>query len=350
MVARLGRVMVAVLLAGGVEAKPTKEQLKLVGKDKKVKQRFERLHKTYHCEACRVVLEELEYHLGELKTRAARKKDGLLQPLDPGDMLDKMCAFGKKQPKKYKNRWRGYPITYKRFCKELLRDNEKKMALIRVMSGDRTAEKRNRQAGMVRRVKELCADKLAFCPKKRYTEAQNECDACRKIMVDLDDMLSRSGARELDEGEIAEQIQYQCEALPWRFVGTMKPTNLMETTCQDVMETNDDDIIQAAMMQPEWKRRKALLSVCRPRCKKQALGLKLDYDLVAPNEAGSEGSDGDTVEMEPGEAEKEQKQEKPHTEAEVKSQGKTENKSKKAKKGKKAKKAKKAKEEGKAEL
>ena len=79
-------------------AKPSNEQLKLVGQEIRKKQRYERLDRAYHCEACRVVMEEVEFQLEQLKEKASRKKQ-LDKPIDPGDMLDKLCEFGsKRQP------------------------------------------------------------------------------------------------------------------------------------------------------------------------------------------------------------------------------------------------------------
>ena len=70
----------------------------------------------------------------------------------------------------------------------------------------------------------------------------------------------RAAGREYDCGAAAEHIEYQCETLPYRFVGTRKPTNTLETVCQEITESYDDDMLAAALMPTARGRRRALHS------------------------------------------------------------------------------------------
>ena len=69
----------------------------------------------------------------------------------------------------------------------------------------------------------------------------------------------------MTEDLAAEHVEFQCQTLPHRFVGAQRPTNLLESTCQEITEGADDSIIAAAMLPPR-ERRKALLRVCSSRC------------------------------------------------------------------------------------
>jgi hypothetical protein len=201
-------------------AKPTKEQLKLVGKSKKKSGRVQRIPKVYRCEACRVIVEEVEREL-ETLAKEWQNKAEMSGPFDPGNLLDEICNFGKKGKKKYKEMWAGYPRTYRKFCSDFMKEKNNQKAMMKVLSGSRTNDERSRQSGMVVRVKKLCGDALGFCEKDRYQRATGQCDACVKIMTDLDDMLSRSSQRQTAD-EIADNLSYQCQVLPWRFIDALK--------------------------------------------------------------------------------------------------------------------------------
>ena len=59
-----------------------------------------------------------------------------------------------------------------------------------------------------------------------------------------------------------EHIEYQCETLPFRFVGTKKPTNTLETVCQELTESYDDEMLAAALLPTARARRRALAGLC----------------------------------------------------------------------------------------
>ena len=56
------------------------------------------LDAVYHCEACRAVLEEVEFHL-ERELFTKRSKGEAVEELNPRDILDWVCKFEKDQPK-----------------------------------------------------------------------------------------------------------------------------------------------------------------------------------------------------------------------------------------------------------
>ena len=120
-------VLAGVCLFGLSHAKPTREQLKLVGKTPRKINRVRRLPEIYRCEACRVIVEEVERELEVLakawQTKQEKKKVGLTQstPFDPGTLLDDICRFGKKGKKKYKEMWSNYPKTYRQFCTDFMK-------------------------------------------------------------------------------------------------------------------------------------------------------------------------------------------------------------------------------------
>ena len=285
-------------------AKPTKEQLKLIKKKGAtadlVVEEPRTLAADYHCEGCRVVLEELEYWLEQLANKKNASQPGGQSQLNPRPVFEQICNFDdEKQPKRYKERWAGYPLAYRKFCSQFLHNSTRRTKLIDVIQGPRSHVVADKRSGAIARAGQLCVP-LGLCPAARYEEPADQCAACGMVVRDLDSMLSRMGVtadteeltaivHENVEHQVdwqtgrwqtdrpaaralcrlarsrltlgAPPLPVQCEALPWRFVGAERPTNLLEGACQELVESHDDDMV-AACRRDAPARVHALEEVC----------------------------------------------------------------------------------------
>jgi len=224
-----------------------------------------RLAKPYLCEGCRLTIEEVDFQLQDEISRRQKRGD---KPgaINPAGVLKWVCNFSAKQPARFRRRMAHLPEAYKRHCAEIMADGARRQALIDTIAGKRAPPGSATTAASVAQARQLCVNRLHLCPAARYREPVDACDACLKVMADMDDMLSRTPFANMTEGLAAEHIEFQCETLPHRFVGAQRPTNLLESTCQEITEGADDTIILAAMKHPA-ERRQALLDICASRCK-----------------------------------------------------------------------------------
>ena len=184
------------------------------------------LDAVYHCEACRAVLEEVEFHL-ERELFTKRSKGEAVEELNPRDILDWVCKFEKGQPEQYAQRWSAYNNPFRVFCADFMADEPKRTALIEVLNGDRSLSPSGRQKGAVARAVTLCARKLKLCAVP--APITTSCAACEAVARDLDAMLTRIPGSEakLDQLTVEENLSSQCEALPWRFgFGSKREENL----------------------------------------------------------------------------------------------------------------------------
>jgi len=231
----------------------------------------------YHCEACRTVLEEVEFHLERQLAEQWSKQekagggasDGP-QEVNPRDVLDTVCRFDKKQPEAMRQRWRAFAQPYRDYCAGFLADEGKRAALIEALNGDRSMSPSARRKGAVARATALCSHQLALCPAP--APVRSVCDACVAVAHDLDNMLTRI-PRSNEEDGLSEELLHdnlssQCEALPWRFgFGSKREEDLLTETCQDYIGEYDDDIVRAATKFKLPERRAELAKTCAPYCK-----------------------------------------------------------------------------------
>ena len=273
--------------------RPTEEQIRLMkmtkGTDKKpgIKDRIKatkvdatadfdspkaQLGDAYRCEGCRVVLEEVEWHLNRIMHEKMRK-GGSPGEINPQTILDRVCKFGKKQPKAFRTRWKHYPRAYRNYCADFMKNSTRKHYVGMAIHGERSDDPKEQAQALLKRVRHLCSVDTHECPIGRYAETKGSCDACVKIMSDMDTMLTRNFHVTVET--VVDNLDAQCEVLPWRFVGAHRPTNILESTCQDLVEQYDDQIARACR-QPPPRRRAGLLQVCKTLCKDQPD--KLDPD------------------------------------------------------------------------
>ena len=227
----------------------------------------QRLREPYLCEGCRVVMEEVDQQIQAEITRRQRRGDKPGE-INPRNMLRWICNFADpKQPRRYRERMAGFAQPYRDFCAATMRDTERRQALVDTIAGAREERGNAHMTPLVGNTRQFCVERLGLCPRARYREPRGACDACRKLMVDLDDMLSRTPPANMTVELAAEHVEYQCETLPYRFVGTRKPTNVLESTCQELTAASDDQVLAAAVRPPR-ERRSALLRLCEegPHC------------------------------------------------------------------------------------
>ena len=258
--------ILAVVMTAVVEcAKPTKEMLKLQrsGPGKNTGDlKPQRLREPYLCEGCRLVLEEVDQQI-QTEISLRQKRGDRPGQINPRSMLSKICHFSDpKLPARYRARMEGFAAPYRLFCEETMRDIERRQALVDTIAGGREDRASSSMTPFVGRTRQFCVRRLGLCPAARYREPRDACDACRKLVLDMDDMLSRTPAENMTAALAAEHIEYQCETLPYRFVGTKKPTNTLETVCQEITESYDDDMLAAALMPTARERRRALAQLC----------------------------------------------------------------------------------------
>ena len=220
------------------------------------------LDAVYHCEACRAVLEEVEFHL-ERELFTKRSKGEAVEELNPRDILDWVCKFEKDQPKIYTQRWSAYSEPYRAFCADFMADEPKRAALIEVLNGDRSLSPAARQKAAVARATTLCARKLKLCAEP--PTITTSCAACEAVARDLDAMLTRIPGAEakLDQLTVEENLSSQCEALPWRFgFASKREENLVTDTCHEFIGEHDDALVHAATKHTGKARRVALVKAC----------------------------------------------------------------------------------------
>eukprot|EP00937_MAST-01D_sp_MAST-1D-sp2_P001528 g1528.t1 len=243
--------------------RPSAEMLKLMNEKKGLVAcveplpHDELLRAPYLCEGCRVVMEEVEFQLQEEIAQRTRKgeKPGML---DPRKLLRWICNFTPKQPRRFRARMDGMSAAYRGFCAATMKDPERRQALVDTIAGPRDGDP-------LHAVRQFCVHRLGLCPAARYREPTDPCDACRKLMRDMDEMLSRTPWENVTAELAAEHIEYQCETLKHRFVGAHRPSNLLEAVCEDLAEGQDDAMLSAALAKPAERRRR-LVSLCAERC------------------------------------------------------------------------------------
>ena len=230
----------------------------------------------YYCEACRTVLEEVEFHLERQLAEQWSKKskagddaaDGKPEEVNPRDVLDTVCKFGKKQPEPMRQRWRAYAQPYRDYCAGFLTDEAKRSALIEALNGDRSMSPSARRKGAVARAEALCSAQLGLC--EAPARVTSVCEACVAVAHDLDNMLTRIPG-DLSEEVLHDNLGSQCEALPWRFsFGSKAEEDLLTETCQDYIGEYDDDIVRAATKFKPPERRQELTKTCTPYCTKNS--------------------------------------------------------------------------------
>eukprot|EP00937_MAST-01D_sp_MAST-1D-sp2_P001803 g1803.t1 len=221
------------------------------------------LEPEYHCEACRAVLEEVEYHL-ERTLYERRNKGEAAEEINPRDTLEWLCKFTDKQPEAMRVRWSAYSKPYHDFCADFMADEHKRGQLIETLNGDRAVSQSGRQSGMVQRATELCSRKLQLCPEPRAITTA--CAACHAVALDLDTMLTRVPG-DIEQLTVEENISSQCEAIPWRFpLGSKAEADLLTETCQEYIGEYDDAIVRAATKFQPPTRRAELLKTCAEYC------------------------------------------------------------------------------------
>jgi hypothetical protein len=288
------RALMAFVLLGQIGAlRPTEEQIRGMkmsqGKDMKpgIKDRIRstkiettdfdspksQLPAHYRCEGCRVVLEEVEWHLNRVM-RETINKGGQPGELNPQKILDRVCKFGKKQPKAMKHRWKFYPRAYRNYCQAFMKDASQKHLVGMAIHGSRSDNPKEQAQDLLQRVRKLCTVDTKECPAARYAETSDSCEACVKVLSDMDTMLTRNVQVSVET--VVDNLDAQCEVLPWRMVGAHRPTNILESTCQDVVEQFDDEIARACRKPPPH-RLAGLLQVCKGYCKKTPHKLSPDY-------------------------------------------------------------------------
>jgi hypothetical protein len=288
------RALLALVLLSQIGAlKPTEEQIRGMkmsqGKDMKpgIKDRIRStkiattdfnspkavLPEQYRCEGCRIVLEEVEFHLTRLM-KETMDKGGSPGEINPQKILDKVCKFGKKQPKAMRHRWKFYPRAYRNYCEAFMKDPTQKHFVGMAIHGARSDNPKEQAQDLLKRIGQLCTQDTKECPLARYAETEDSCEACVKVLSDMDTMLTRN--TEVSVETVVDNLDAQCEVLPWRMVGAHRPTNILESTCQDVVEQFDDQIARACR-QPPPQRLVGLLQVCKGYCKSAPHKLNPEY-------------------------------------------------------------------------